>query len=473
MAVSDGAMLPLGGTIDNTGTIALNSAGGETNLQLVGNGITLEGGGHLNLSDSAANVIFAATAGSTLTNVDNVISGAGQIGTGDGALTLVNETAATIDANIAGGILTLDTGNTIVNAGLLEASKGGMLLIDDPVSGSGNAVIAGGTIEFVEQASLNVIFNNGVATPAYGELVLGDASNFSGQISGFAGTEPNANHSDSIDLIGFNYASTTFSELDSNGNVVLTATDGSDSASLTFDNFNATLDFASDGNGGTLITDPPAAGAAATGASVAWGVNFSDDKIDFGPVQSRESIRWRCRRGRTEDRRRARQFGPRWFRFRVEFRHRTRRELKSAPRHQSVCEPPERAIGPAIGGARYARSPQRGGVRSHPQRYAGDERRNADPDPSDNSGGPSAALKCSLGERPAFARCASYGGVESAGAQHSVTTALLRSSGRRQTLRGGQVRPDIRRMGCACTAMRFTLTLQSQTFAAPYLPQPK
>jgi hypothetical protein len=35
-------------------------------------------------------------------------------------------------------------------------------------------------------------------------------------------------------------------------------TDGSHSASLTFDDFNGTLDFASDGNGGTLITDPPA-----------------------------------------------------------------------------------------------------------------------------------------------------------------------------------------------------------------------
>ncbi len=34
-------------------------------------------------------------------------------------------------------------------------------------------------------------------------------------------------------------------------------TDGSHSASLTFDNFDGTLSFASDGNGGTLITDPP------------------------------------------------------------------------------------------------------------------------------------------------------------------------------------------------------------------------
>jgi len=40
---------------------------------------------------------------------------------------------------------------------------------------------------------------------------------------------------------------------------VLTATDGSETATLTFLNFDGTLDFSSDGDGGTLITDPPAA----------------------------------------------------------------------------------------------------------------------------------------------------------------------------------------------------------------------
>ena len=53
MTVSDGAMLPLGGTINNAGTIALNSSGDQTELQLVGAGITLQGGGQLTLSDSS------------------------------------------------------------------------------------------------------------------------------------------------------------------------------------------------------------------------------------------------------------------------------------------------------------------------------------------------------------------------------------------------------------------------------------
>jgi hypothetical protein len=104
---------------------------------------------------------------------------------------------------------------------------------------------------------VNVTFNNGTGTPTYGELVLGNPSDFSGQISGFTGTAPDTAHSDAIDLAGFDFASTTFSESSSNGNLVLTATDGSNVATLTFDDFNGTLSFASDGDGGTLITDPP------------------------------------------------------------------------------------------------------------------------------------------------------------------------------------------------------------------------
>src|SRR5258706_1977796 len=52
MTIGDGAMLPLSGTINNTGTIALNSTGDETDLQLIQHGVTLEGGGQILLSDS-------------------------------------------------------------------------------------------------------------------------------------------------------------------------------------------------------------------------------------------------------------------------------------------------------------------------------------------------------------------------------------------------------------------------------------
>jgi hypothetical protein len=44
MTIGDGAIMPLSGTINNTGTIALSSTGHETDLQLIGHGMTLEGG---------------------------------------------------------------------------------------------------------------------------------------------------------------------------------------------------------------------------------------------------------------------------------------------------------------------------------------------------------------------------------------------------------------------------------------------
>ena len=52
-----------------------------------------------------------------------------------------------------------------------------------------------------------------------------------------------------------------------------TVTDGANNASFTFDNFNGTLKFASDGNGGTLIFDPPKSagpGHAAEGDNFIW-----------------------------------------------------------------------------------------------------------------------------------------------------------------------------------------------------------
>ena len=212
MVVSDGAVLPLEGTIDNTGTIALNSTGDHTELQIIGDGLTIEGGGKLMLSDSSANAIVGTASTSTLTNIDNTIAGAGQIGSGDGTLTLVNQAHGTIDANVAGSTLTLETGSRITNNGVLEALNGGTLQILDPVNGSGSAIIAGGTMIFDAPSNMNVAFNNGTDATTYGELVLGDAAGFSGQISGFAGTAPDIAHSDAIDLVGINYNSSAFSE---------------------------------------------------------------------------------------------------------------------------------------------------------------------------------------------------------------------------------------------------------------------
>jgi hypothetical protein len=214
MTIGDGAMLPLSGTINNTGTVALSSTGDETDLQLIEHGVTLEGGGKILLSDSDANIISGTNSGVTLDNEDNTISGAGHLGNGE--LTLTN--AGTIDAT-GTHALTIDTGsNLVLNSGVLEASgSGGMtvasgivnsgvlwangatLAVLGAVSGNGTATIDGvGTLDFEASTIANVVFGSGTG----GTLKLGDSFHFNGTISGFGG-------SDVIDLA--NVASATAS----------------------------------------------------------------------------------------------------------------------------------------------------------------------------------------------------------------------------------------------------------------------
>ena len=82
ITIGDGALLPLGGVINNAETIALDSAGSETHLQLIQYGVTLQGGGQLILSDSGENFISGTIPSVTLTNMDSTISGAGHSGRG-------------------------------------------------------------------------------------------------------------------------------------------------------------------------------------------------------------------------------------------------------------------------------------------------------------------------------------------------------------------------------------------------------
>ena len=132
--------------------------------------------------------------------------------------------------------------------------SGGANVVDPP--GTAAQIANGATLDINAPSSEAVTFNGGT-----GSLVIDQPSTFHGQISGFTGTTPDPSHSDTIDLVGINYNSAQFSETYNTSSGVLTVSDGSKTASLTFDNFNATFVFASDGNGGTLIYDPPAAEA--------------------------------------------------------------------------------------------------------------------------------------------------------------------------------------------------------------------
>jgi hypothetical protein len=140
----------LEGNITNQGQIFLQSNGAlvknRRSLLLSGTA-RLGGGGVVSMTDlssvgaAAADAILGTTGTDTLDNVDNRIVGWGTIGgAGTSALTLINETAGTIDA--ADGEIFLNNyaaGNHSVNQGVIEAVGGTLDL-------SGTINNAGGTI---------------------------------------------------------------------------------------------------------------------------------------------------------------------------------------------------------------------------------------------------------------------------------------------------------------------------------------
>jgi hypothetical protein len=241
MVVSDGALLPISGIVDNSGDIQLGSTGNETDLELVQHGVTLQGGGTITLSDNAGNVIFGSDADVTLTNVDNTISGAGQLG--DGQMTLVNQGSIIATGDNA---LVIDTGaNTIVNSGTLEATgsgglavhsglandgvlwaNGGNVTLDGDVSGSGSARISGtASLEISGAFNERIVFDDGAART----LKLDHSADFSGILTGFGGN-------DVLDLSGILGASATLSYTENAQGTggTLSVTDGTHTANIAF-----------------------------------------------------------------------------------------------------------------------------------------------------------------------------------------------------------------------------------------------
>ncbi|MCK1467490.1 VCBS domain-containing protein [Bradyrhizobium sp. 193] len=241
MVIADGAILPLSGIIDNTGTIELNSSGSETDLELIEHGITLQGHGQVILSDSSENVITGTVSDVTLTNVDNTISGAGHLG--DGMMVLVNE--GTIIAT-GTNALDIDTGaNAVTNTGTIEATgtgglevhsdlvntgvlwaNGGNVTIDGNVSGNGTAQISGSaTLEFGAASSAHVTLD----AQATGTIVLHDSFDFSGVVSGFNGDD----HLDLLDVAFGAGTTASYVANQAGAGGTLSVTDGVHTANIT------------------------------------------------------------------------------------------------------------------------------------------------------------------------------------------------------------------------------------------------
>ena len=237
-------------SVENSGTLQID----PNATLLIGGTVTLDGNGHgivdlMTATEQFAAAIAGADSG-TLDNVNNTIVADGygiSIGIGDGSLTFINELGGTVDADGNDVSVALNTGNTINNEGLLEATSGGLLQIDDKVINSGDGIIAinGGTVDLVNTntSSDNVTFDGN------GTLQLNSTfttASYTGVVSGFG-------PGDAIVLTDLAYSST---ETDSwNGTGSLTINNGTTTAAISVAGNYSQGNFAltADPSGGTAI----------------------------------------------------------------------------------------------------------------------------------------------------------------------------------------------------------------------------
>ena len=246
----------LGSNVDNTGSIAVESYGsGHTQLEIVAD-VLLTGTGKVTLSGLNP-LIKSDGSAASLINDGNTISGDGVIG--DNNLTLVNDSNGVIDANNSTLALVINTGNNAVsNAGTMEATAGGLLIIECPIVNSGKIIADNATVGLFDAATGSgslVIEGSGnmalvaagttqgvtFASGATGTLTLEAAATptptsvYDGTISGF-GT------SDAIDLAGLSYVAgttlistgPTFTAGPGGGSTTFTVINGTDAVQLTF-----------------------------------------------------------------------------------------------------------------------------------------------------------------------------------------------------------------------------------------------
>jgi hypothetical protein len=180
LTIADGVALNVGGTINNSGSISLASAGSNTYLQITGN-ISLTGTGKITLGSTGPNYITGASGlGTEILNSANTIQGVGNIG--NGAMGFVN--SGTVIANSSAGNLFVNvSAANFSNSGTLEAVTGGNLTIQGPANSftnyngstntltSGTYTANGGNIYFAGSASGITTLSARVTQEAGGQLM--------------------------------------------------------------------------------------------------------------------------------------------------------------------------------------------------------------------------------------------------------------------------------------------------------------
>ncbi len=179
--VSNNTETVLVGTINNTGTISLISNNANTIVTFNG-GVTLTGGGLVTMSQAQTNgqPILRNVNNGALTNVNNLIQGAGQFG--NNGLLITNQAAGVINAN-ATNPLALNNG-TVTNLGLIEASAGGTLQVFVTVINKGATLLATGSGSAVQLESGDDIEGGTISAAAGGTFTGVSTATFDGTTQG-------------------------------------------------------------------------------------------------------------------------------------------------------------------------------------------------------------------------------------------------------------------------------------------------
>jgi hypothetical protein len=143
--VPNGNVVYLSGTINNTGTMTLNSSSTYTYLNLAAS-TTLTGSGKVIMGAGAQySIIGAGTSGFTLTNSGNTIEGDGFLGNDQ---ITVNNKSGSIISNVSGQTLQIQSaGAGTTNSGTMESESGGLLTVVGTLTNytSGTNTLTGGT----------------------------------------------------------------------------------------------------------------------------------------------------------------------------------------------------------------------------------------------------------------------------------------------------------------------------------------
>jgi len=174
--VVNNGQLNVNGTITNNGTITLQGAGNNTFFYAPSN-TTLTGTGTLVMSSTNNNYtgVVEAASGATLTN-DETIAGAGLIQQG----TFVNN--GTINANVSGFGLTLQSFTAATNTKTMEASNGGTLAFNGSSWNNAGGTITAQTGSAVELLNSTTITGGTLTSVGTGQVYI--ASGYAAFLTG-------------------------------------------------------------------------------------------------------------------------------------------------------------------------------------------------------------------------------------------------------------------------------------------------